>query len=58
MTSFQQQIVARFLAKLAESTDMDAEKIEQLKNLLAETKKVKPDDLIKIFSLPVGEPIK
>lgn len=58
MTSLQQQIVEKFLAKLTESTDVDIQKIEQLKNLLTDKKKLKPDDLVKIFSLPLGEPIK
>jgi hypothetical protein len=58
MTSLQQQSIEKFLAKLSESMDVDMEKIELLKKLLAERKKVKPDDLAKILSLPVGESIK
>jgi hypothetical protein len=37
MATLQQQISDKFLAKLAESNDIDAAKIEQLKNLLADT---------------------
>lgn len=58
MTSLQEQIVEKFLAELAESTDVDINKIEQLKRLLNDEKKLKPDDLVRIFSLPLGEPIK
>jgi hypothetical protein len=35
MATLQQQIVEKFLTKLAESKDVDAGKIEQLKKLLA-----------------------
>lgn len=58
MTSLQLQIVKKFLAKLAETKDVDTKKVEQLKNLLADEKQLKPDDLVKIFSLPLDEPIK
>ncbi len=56
--TLQQQIVEKFLAKLVESTDIDVEKIEQLKTLLSDDKKLKPDELVKIFSLPLGGHIK
>lgn len=36
MATLQQQISDKFLAKLAESKDVDAGKSEQLKNLLAD----------------------
>ncbi len=54
MTTLQQQIVEKFLAKLAESKDLDAEKIDQLRKLLADSKKLKADELVKIFALPAG----
>jgi len=38
-TTLQQQIADKFLAKLAESKDADAERIDQLRSLLADSKK-------------------
>ena len=58
MTILQQQIADKFLAKLAESGTLDAERTEQLRVLLAGKKKVKADDLVKLFSAPVGGDIK
>lgn len=58
MATLQQQIAEQFLAKLAESKDVDAEKIDQLRKLLADGKKLKADDLVKLFSLPVGGDLK
>ena len=36
----------------------DAGKIEQLKKLLADTKKLKADDFVKVFSAPAGGDVK
>lgn len=58
MATLQQQIAEKFLAKLAESKDVDAEKIGQLRTLLANSKKPKADELAKIFSLPAGGDLK
>jgi hypothetical protein len=58
MPTLQQQIAEKFLTKLAESKDMDAEKIDQLRTLLANSKKPKADDFVKIFSLPAGGDLK
>jgi hypothetical protein len=58
MATLQQQIAEKFFAKLAESKSMDSEKIEQLRKLLAESKKLKAEELVKIFSLPSGGDIK
>ena len=58
IATLQQQIVDKFLARLAESGKLDADKIEQLKKLLADSKKLKPDDFVKVFSLPAGGDIK
>jgi hypothetical protein len=52
MATLQQQIVEKFLAKLIESKKVDAEKIEQLRTLLADNKKLKADEFVKIFSQP------
>jgi len=56
--TLQQQIAEKFLAKLAQSKNVDAGKIEQLKELLADTKKLKPDDFVKVFSAPAGGDVK
>ena len=58
MATLQQRIAERFLAKLADSKQLDADKIEQLKKLLADSKKLKADEFVKVFSLPAGGDIK
>ena len=58
MATLQQQIAEKFLAELAESKVVDAEKIDQLRSLLGDSKKVKPDDFVKIFSAPAGGDLK
>ena len=53
-----QAIIAdKFFAKLGES-DVDGSKVEQLRTLFLAGKKVKADDLVKIFSLPPGSELK
>jgi hypothetical protein len=58
MPTLQQQIAEKFLAKLANAKDVDAEKIDQLRILLANSKKPKADDFVKIFTLPAGGDLK
>jgi hypothetical protein len=58
MATLQQQIAEKFLAKLAERGDLDAEKIEALRALLASGKKPKADELVNIFSQPAGGDLK
>jgi hypothetical protein len=58
MATLQQQIAEKFLAKLAESKDLDPDKIDQLRTLLANSKKPKADDFVKIFTLPAGGDLK
>ena len=58
MSNLQQQIAQKFLAKLAESKDIDAAKIEKLRALIVDSKKVKVEELVKIFSLPAGGDLK
>lgn len=58
MKTLQQLIAEKFVAQLAEDKVMDAVKIEQLRTLLSQGKKVKADELVKIFALPTGEDIK
>jgi len=54
MATLQQQISEKFLAKLAEPKEVGPEKVAQLRNLLGAGKKLKADDLVKVFSLPAG----
>jgi hypothetical protein len=58
MATLQQKIAEKFLAKLADSKDMDAAKIDRLRSLLADGKKAKAEDFVHIFSLPVGSDLK
>jgi hypothetical protein len=55
MATLQQIISEKFLQKLSESEGVDAEKVAQLRTLLADSKKPKPEDFIKIFSFPSGD---
>jgi hypothetical protein len=52
--TLQQHIADKFLAKLVESKDVGAEKIERLRKLLANGKKLKAEEFVKIFLLPDG----
>lgn len=58
MATLQQQIAEKFLAKLARSKDVDAEQLDQLRGLLADSKKLKADDFVKTFSLAAGGDLK
>lgn len=58
MATLQQQIAEKFLAKLAKSKKVDADKIDQLRTVLADSKKLKADEFVKIFSLPAGGDLK
>ena len=58
MATLQQRIAQTFLAKLLESGVLDASRIEELRLLLGGTKKVKVDDLVKVFTQPAGGDVK
>ena len=58
MATLQQQIAEKFLAKLTKSKKVDADKIDQLRTVLADSKKLKADEFVKIFSLPAGGNLK
>ncbi len=58
MATLQQQIAEEFLAKIEASKEFDSDKVAQLKVLLAQGKKAKPEDFVKVFSLPVGGDLK
>ena len=55
MATIQQQIRDSFLAKLAESGSVESSKIDQLRVLMTSGTKLKPDDVVKLFSSPAGE---
>jgi hypothetical protein len=54
MATLHQQIVEKFLEQLAASKTMDSTKIAKLRSLLKEKKKPKAEDLVPIFSQPIG----
>jgi hypothetical protein len=54
MSTLQRQIIEKFLGKLAQSKDADADQIGQLRKLFASGTKPRADDLVKIFSRPAG----
>lgn len=58
MQTLQQKIAGKFLAALSAGKTLDSDKIAQLRKLLAESKKPKPDDFIKIFAAPAGGDVK
>jgi hypothetical protein len=59
MATLQQKIAEKFLAKLADSKDVDAVKLDHLRTLLANNdKKPKVDDFVRIFSIPAGGDLK
>jgi hypothetical protein len=58
MPTLEQQIGEKFLNKLAETGEVDAAKIDKLRVLLSDNKRVKPEDFIKIFAAPAGEDLK
>ena len=58
MATLQQKIADKFLATLTEGQTVDAERIEQIRKLLAPSKKPKAEDFIKIFSEPSGGDVK
>jgi hypothetical protein len=59
MPTLQQQIANKFIDKLAKATtERDAAKVEQLRALFGDGKKLKPDDLVNLFSLPSEPEIK
>ncbi len=48
----------KFLSKLAESKTIDQKKIDQLRILFADSKKLKPEELVKVFSNADADQIK
>lgn len=59
MPTLQQIISEKFLAKLADSKEVDAAKIDELRTLLlTDGKKPKVEDFVRVFSLPAGGDLK
>ncbi len=58
MATIQQMIAEKFLAKLSASRVLDSESIDEISGLLSDGNKLKADDLIRIFSLPLGGDLK
>lgn len=56
MATLHQQIIEKFLARLAASQNMDSERLGQLGILLSGGKKPKAEDFVKVFSqIGVGD---
>jgi len=58
MAKLQNVIADTFLEKLKESPDVTPEMVAALRELLSATKKLKADDLVKVFSPPAGGDVK
>ncbi|MCP3419519.1 DUF1577 domain-containing protein [Bradyrhizobium brasilense] len=50
-------IASKYFEKLRQSEDVDAGKIAQLEELFASGKKIKVDELVKVFAVPAGSDI-
>ena len=58
MPTLQQQIAAKFLTSLSASKALEEERIERLRAMLATGKKLKAEDLVKLFDEPSGGDVK
>lgn len=58
MPTLQQQVADKFLERLSESGALDTDRIDQFRTLLDGNKKIKADDLVKLFSQPLGNDVK
>jgi hypothetical protein len=56
--TLQAVIAEKFFERLAHSDAIDDPKIKQLRQLFESDKKMKVDDLVKVFSLPIGSDLK
>lgn len=57
MPTLQAIIASKYFEKLRQSKDVDAGKIARLEELFASGKKIKVDELVKIFAAPAGSDI-
>ncbi len=58
MTKLQDEIARRFLEKLNGSSAVAPEMIEKLRVQMSEKKRLKPENLVKVFSMPTGLDVK
>ncbi|WP_169313676.1 hypothetical protein [Polymorphum gilvum] len=58
MATLQQDIATKFISALEEAKEVDSDKIEEIRKLLSDDKKIKADDFVKIFSTPAGGEVK
>lgn len=58
MPTLQQQIANKFIERLAEAKTLEEAALKQLRTLLAGGKKLKPDDLTKLFTSPADGELK
>ena len=58
MATLRQTLAEKFLAKLLEDKAIDAEKVEQLRAILASGKKAKAEEFVKVFTQPAGGDVK
>ena len=54
MPTLQQLIAEKFLNRLKESQALDEQALKQLVDLFGAGKKIKVDDLVKVFTSPPG----
>ena len=58
MAKLQQEIADIFLKKLKDSPDISSTILDQLRELFSSGKKLRADDLVKVFSPPSGGDVK
>lgn len=58
MPTLQQQIAEKFLAKLEAAKSLDTSQLERLRTLMSSGKKLKAEELMKIFAQPEGGDLK
>jgi len=58
MTTLQQDIATKFISALEEGKEVHSDKIEEIRKLLSDDKKIKVDDFVKIFTTPAGGEVK
>jgi len=56
MATLQKQIAGKFFEKLAHNKDVDAAQLDEMKTLFSGNKKIKVEDLLRVFTLPPRGP--
>lgn len=57
MPTLQAIIASKYFERLGQSKEVDARKIAQLEELFASGRKIKVDELVKVFAAPAGSDI-